>query len=78
MKMNTCWIVKIEATATNNECMSSMPMLTIVVVMDPEMVKALMAQMDMYLKVLMLKTMEVKRPSMVTVVGSNMDPMAKM
>jgi hypothetical protein len=78
MKMNVCWIVKIEATATNTEYMSSMPMLTIVAMMDPEMVKVLMAQMEMYMNVLMLETMEVERPSMVTVVGSNMDPMAKM
>jgi hypothetical protein len=38
MKMKMCWIVKTEMMATSNECMPSMPMLTIVVVMDPEMV----------------------------------------
>jgi hydroxymethylpyrimidine/phosphomethylpyrimidine kinase len=38
MKMKMCWIVKTEVIATSNECVSSMPMLTIVVVMDPVMV----------------------------------------
>jgi hypothetical protein len=51
--MNTCWIVKSEMRATNSNCVSSMSMLMIVVVMDPTM------------KV--LETMEMRNPSMVPV-----------